>query len=410
MDEADAELAGFELEDGIAVDSSLCEELAELPGEGDKDPKADDDTAMLAEEGGKAPCWDVPAYAGAMLAGTTAAGTSPPSNTCLANDQPYSATGARQRASSTGGTAAAAARARSGNGAATAPAAANSSGDGDSGSRDSNGGGLAPLFSTSLIRQERDAIAHATIQELWAMAQEYLVTPPAPSNAPSTRRPRRGAPPSGRASEKRKLDLLQAELESKMQQLQLLRQQHQWLRMREAVLNDLMHVNQQASSSSSQSNLPMTPPFDGAPQSPKDSAMAGETISDHPAGGPLSGSSCGCERCERIESSTGLAPAHIPGALGAGHAAALEAAHVEWATLQRATSAGGMAAAIVACAHDAGGGLRAEDEVVGGMGEGGEFGGSRSGGGGLVRRAGSSSGNATARDVQAVIAEIQGDL
>jgi hypothetical protein len=118
------------------------------------------------------------------------------------------------------------------------------------------------VFSLSLIRQDREAIQKATVQELWIMAQDYLLTP-RPSRrtssgagagsalddpgfaAPSHARERRSSGARGlRATEKRKVELLEAELAAKMGQLQLLQQQRSWLAVREAVLNDLMRVNQ----------------------------------------------------------------------------------------------------------------------------------------------------------------------
>jgi hypothetical protein len=126
-------------------------------------------------------------------------------------------------------------------------------------------GGGRGLFSLSLIRQNRDAIQSASLEELWELAQGFLLAGPldtgfSAGGASDARDVRRAvAAPSGggtalaaaaaprpRISERRKLELLEAEVAGKLQQVKLLEQQQNWLLMREAVLNDLMRVNQEA--------------------------------------------------------------------------------------------------------------------------------------------------------------------
>ncbi|KAI8470117.1 MAG: hypothetical protein J3K34DRAFT_459008 [Monoraphidium minutum] len=102
----------------------------------------------------------------------------------------------------------------------------------------------AALFCVERVKGGRHAYADASVDELWAIAQDLLTSPEALSAA-SAARGGGGAEHARRRRRRRRqtngdrVRQLEAEVAAKLEHLSLLRQQRAWLQMREEVLADL---------------------------------------------------------------------------------------------------------------------------------------------------------------------------
>jgi len=282
----------------------------------------------------------------------------------------------------------------------------------DSGSGDGAG---PPLFSATLIRQHRDEIQAASLHDLWAMATDFMLSPQQPqqrtpvASTPQQAERRSSASRRRGISERAKLCQLEAELAAKLDQLQLLEQQHNWLRMRETVLEDLMQLNLQTQTPQQQQTAPQqqqqqqlpesSNPAAALPCTPAPSEASGDL---QPSGrlpsGPLSvppppassvdraGSATSATAVPAVASSSFSSPSS-QGQLQGRMAPPAAVKQDTWAAITQATAAtGGVEGALAVCVGAAAA-PTGRDAGCGGSG--------------------SSSGDATAKVVQEVLAEIQ---